>query len=304
MRHRIVLLKDLLQVINESIIRIDGDIEGKSIDNLSDSEHTTKSTLDWVNPKKADKQSIVEKSIAETLIVDNTIAYSDTLRKQNKTLIVVDNPKKAIQIIGNAFFTQKPTYGIHPTAIIDSNAHIGKNVSIGPYVIIGNAVIGDYCQIAPFVKIYDDVKIGTNCTIKEGAVIGGAGFGFGKDEYGNRIRFPQIGGVIIGNNVDIGANSCIDRGALSDTVVGDHTKIDNLVHIAHNVIIGKNAMIIACSEVSGSCTIDDNAWVGPNSSIREWQHIGKNTLAGVGSVIVKNIPDDEIWAGNPAKKIK
>lgn len=304
MKHRTILLKDIIQTLQNTIIRTEGVIDGKTIDNLADADHITESTLDWINPGKNDKQSIVEKSVAKTLLVDNSIEYTDTLRKQNKTILVVANPKKAIQLIGNTFFALQVSPSIHPTAIIDPKAQIGKNVYIGPYVVIGKASIGDNCQILPFVRIYDDVQIGHDCIVKEGAVIGGAGFGYEKDENGYRERFPQIGGVIIGDHVDIGANSCIDRGALSDTVIGNHTKIDNLVHIAHNVVIGQNAMIIACSEISGSCVIEDDAWIGPNSSVREWQHIEKNVLTGIGSVVVKNIPEGEIWAGNPAKKIK
>lgn len=304
MKHKTVFLKDIIQTLQGSIIRTEGVIEGKTIDNLADTNHITATTLDWVNPGRTDKQNIVENSAAKTILVDITIEYTDTLRKQDKTLIVVDNPKKAIQKIGNRFFTKQLTPIIHPTAIIDSKAKIGRNVYVGPYTVIGEATIGDNCHISPYVKIYDDVLMGHDCTIKEGAVIGGAGFGYQNNEEGNRERFPQIGGVIIGDYVDIGANSCIDRGALSDTRIGNYTKIDNLVHIAHNVVIGQNAMIIACSEISGSCEIEDYAWVGPNSSVREWQHIGKKVLTGIGSVVVKDIPDGEIWAGNPAKKIK
>lgn len=304
MKKIVVALNEVLDVLGDSVIKIYGLTEGVHIDNLSDSNHVTEMTLDWVNPGKKDKQTIVENSAARTILVDQTIDYNDTIIKQNKTLLVVENPKKAIQIIGNTFFNPQDVPSIHPTALIDPNAKIGKNVYIGPYVVIGEATIGDNCHISPFVKIYDDVQIGHDCIVKEGAVIGGAGFGYQTNEDGNRERFPQIGGVIIGNYVDIGANSCIDRGALSDTRIGNYTKIDNLVHIAHNVVIGQNAMIIACSEISGSCEIEDYAWVGPNTSVREWQHIGKNVLTGIGSVVVKNIPDDEIWAGNPAKKIK
>lgn len=304
MRYRRVSLKSILDVLGDYVQTTYGQIEDKFIDNLADASSVSESSLDWINPQKEDKQAIAEHSLAQTLLVDNTVIYSDILRRQSKTLIIVHNPKKALLVVGNAFFVEKTVPGIHPSAIIDPRSQIGQNVQVDPYAVIGRAIIGDGCHISSFVRIYDDVKIGTNCYIKEGAVLGGAGFGYDKDDNGNRIRFPQIGGLTIGDYVDIGANTCIDRGALSDTVIGSYTKIDNLVHIAHNVVIGQNAMIIACSEISGSCRIGDNAWVGPNSSVREWQHIGSNVLAGVGSVIVKDIPNGEIWAGNPARKIK
>ena len=134
-------------------------------------------------------------------------------------------------------------------------------------------------------------------------MIGGAGFGFERDDNGNRLRFPQIGGVRIGNHVDIGGNTCIDRGALSDTILEDYAKVDNLCHIAHNAHIGKNAVVVACAEVSGSCAIGDDTWVGPNTCIRDQRTIGSNTLIGMGAVVVKHVGDNEVWAGNPAKKM-
>lgn len=102
--------------------------------------------------------------------------------------------------------------------------------------------------------------------------------------------------------VDVGGNTCIDRGALSDTVLDDYAKVDNLCHIAHNAHIGKNAVVVACAEVSGSCKVGDNTWVGPNACIRDQRSVGSNTMIGMGSVVVKNIGDNEVWTGNPAKE--
>ena len=186
---------------------------------------------------------------------------------------------------------------VHPEAIV------GKNVSIGAYTIIGKATIGDGCVIDSYVRIYDDVEMGKECDIKAGVVLGGAGFGFERDEQGNRFRFPQIGRLLIGNDVEIGANTCIDRGALSDTVIGDHTKINNLCHIAHNNQIGRNVVITGCVNVSGSNVIDDNVWIAPNASIRGFVHLGEGCVVGMGAVVTKNIPAGETWVGNPAKSL-
>ena len=260
--------------------------------------HVNLTTLDWINPAKTNKQEIAEKSPARVLLVDEDVVYFP-----GKVFIYVKNPKRALATVGNKFFVKRPQPGIHPTAIVDDEAEIDDSVSIGAYSVIGKAIISAGTVVSPFVRIYDNVTIGRECFIKEGAVIGGAGFGFERDEDGNRFRFPQIGGVRIGDHVDIGGNTCIDRGALSDTVLEDYAKVDNLCHIAHNAHIGKNAVVVACAEVSGSCEVGENTWVGPNACIRDQRNVGCNTMIGMGSVVVKHIGDNEIWAGNPAKEM-
>lgn len=297
-----LLLSNILQCLGPQVLKVIGPVDDICIDNLADVEHTIESTLDWINPNKNNAQDIAERTKARVILVGNNVVYSEAIMNSGKTLVFVKNPKEAIAIVGNSFFVRQYAPGIHPTAIIDDDAVIGDDVYIGPYAVVGKATIGEGTVISSQVRIYDDVVIGNHCFIKEGAVIGGAGFGFEYDDKGNRFRFPQLGGVIIGDYVEIGGNTCIDRGALSNTIIKDYAKIDNLCHIAHNVIIGKNTMVIACAEISGSCVIGDNVWIGPNSSVRDWKKVDSNTLVGIGSVVVKNIPSDEVWAGNPAKK--
>lgn len=304
MKKRKVDLTQIVEFLGDDLISVLGNTHDAFVDNVADVEHVTETTLDWINPTKANKQEIAEKSKAKVLLVDSSIIYSDILKEQNKTLLVVNNPKVSLANIGNHFFVSPIMPSIHSTVIIDSEAVIGKNVYIGPYSVIGKATIGDNCVIDSNVRIYDDTIIGNHCSIKSGAVLGGAGFGFEKDEDGNRFRFPQIGGLIIGDHVEIGANTCIDKGALSDTIIGSYTKINNLCHIAHNNKIGENVIITGCVNVSGSNIIDDNVWIAPNSSVRGWVHIGKNAFIGMGSVVTKNVPDGETWVGNPAHKFE
>ncbi len=303
MRIRKIEVDRIIDTLQKEVLNVYGRIEGY-IDNISDSLHTSITTLDWVNPNKENKQKIVESSLAKVILVDDSVMYTKEIELQGKTLIVVRDPKKALAIVGNTFFIDEFISGIHPSSIIDDSAELSSDVMIGPFVHIGRARIGKGTVICSNVRIYDDVIIGEYCTIKEGAIIGGQGYGYEIDEEGNRFRFPQIGGVLIGNHVDIGGNTCIDRGALSDTIIEDYAKIDNLCHIAHNVHIGRNAMIIACSEISGSCQIEDNCWIGPNTSVRDWRSIGKGSTVGIGSNVVKNVPENEVWAGNPAKKMR
>lgn len=292
-------INDILEFLGEKVLQVHGSTQDVFIDNLAEIERVNDTTLDWIKPSNPNKQQIVENSRARVLLVDPTI-----LPIEGKTLIVVKNPKVALAEIGNHFFVEKIVASIHQTAIIHPEAQIGSNCHIGPYCVIGKAIIGDNCLIDCNVRIYDDVVMGHDCVVKAGAILGGAGFGFERDEDGNKFRFPQIGQLIIGNHVEIGSATCIDKGALSDTVIGDYTKINNLCHIAHNNRIGKNVTITGCVNISGSNVIEDNVWIAPNASVKGWIHIGERATVGMAAVVVKDIPAHETWIGNPAHKLE
>ena len=294
-----ITVNELLSFLGDEVICVYGEAEGAYIDNLADVEHVCETTLDWVKPINPNRQIVVEQSKAIVMLVDDGVQPVS-----GKVLLVVKNTKVALAKVGKAFFVERPTPSIHPTAVIDSDAELGKDIYVGPFAVIGKAKIGDGCIIETNVRIYDGVTVGRECSIKPGAVLGGEGFGFEKDENGNRFRFPQIGRLVIGDDVEIGANTCIDRGALSDTVIGDHTKINNLCHIAHNNKIGRNVVIAGCVNVSGSCEIEDNTWISPNASLRGFNHLGEGCTVGTGAVVTKDIPAGETWIGNPAHKLE
>lgn len=299
MKYRKIAVQDIVAFLGKGNVQIVGDATNCYIDNLADVAHVTETTLDWVNPVKSNKQAIAENSKAKVILVD-----AEVRPIESKVLLVVDNPKVCLAKIGNEYFADKVVMGIHPTAIVNPEAQLGENVCIGPYSIVGKATIGEGTIIESHVRIYDSVTMGKKCHIKDGAILGGEGFGFEKDENGNRFRFPQIGSLIMGDEVEVGGNTCIDRGALSDTVIGSHTKINNLCHIAHNNVIGENVEITGCVNVSGGNIIEDNVWLAPNSSLVGYIHIGKNAMLGMGAVAVKDVPANEIWVGNPAKFLK
>ena len=183
-----------------------------------------------------------------------------------------------------------------------------------PIGITGNYIVGSNCNIAPGVIIYDNVRIGNNCIIHPGCVIGSEGFGF---EWDGQIfhKFPHIGGVKIGNDVEIQAMTNIDRGALGDTIIGDGTKIDTHVHVGHNTKIGNNCQLCAKVQTGGSNIIGDRVFLGPNTVIRtigfSWTGgynrkfgcitIGDDAFTGVGSLIVKKVKSGERVMGHPAK---
>jgi len=223
---------------------------------------------------------------------------------QDKTLILVSNPRLAFIRVMQKYFEKKVEFIVHPTAIIDENAKIALNVYIGPNSYIGECEIGENTVIHGNVFIYPNVKIGSNGIIHAGTVIGTSGFSYERNERRELERFPHIGGVIIEDEVEIGSNVSIDRGTMGNTIIGRGTKIDNLCHIAHNVVIGKHCMIIAQSMVGGSTRIDDYSWVAPQACLRDGIKIGKNVVIGMGSVVTKDVEDGWVVFGVPAKEIR
>lgn len=214
---------------------------------------------------------------------------------QEKTLIFVPKPRLAFAKVANYFFLKKqlPILG---------KAKIAETAFIGPNCIIsGDVEIGDNCVLYGNVSIFGNVKIGKNVVINSGAVIGAEGFGYEPDEDGTLVQFPQIGGVIIEDNVEIGASTCVDRGALGDTIIREGAKIDNLVHVAHNVIIGKNCRVICLVGIGGSVEIGDGSFIGISASIKNQKKIGRNVIVGMGAVVTKDIPDNTTVIGNPAR---
>ncbi len=172
---------------------------------------------------------------------------------------------------------------------------------IGSSYVAPNVLWGEDCHFEGNNLAHSNTTIGDRVSIKFGAVIGGQGFNVvtinGKSQ-----MLPHIGGVKIGNDVFIGSNTCIDKGLLGNTIIGDDTKIDNLVHIAHNVKIGKNCRIIANAMIAGSVEIGDNTWVAPSSSIREKIKIGSQCFIGLHSCVVKDVDDNCMVYGVPAKR--
>jgi len=187
--------------------------------------------------------------------------------------------------------------------LLGDNVKIGKNSTVGHNTIIdSNVIIGFNCHIGSNV-IIKKTLVGNNVTILDGAIIGKKGFGFFPHKNKN-IRYPHIGMVIIGNNVEIGCNNTIDRGSLSNTVIGDNSFLDNQVHIAHNVQIGKNCIITAQVGFAGSSKIGNNVMIGGQAGISGHLNVGNNVKIGGGSGVIKNIPDNTKVMGYPAKEIK
>ena len=302
--NRKIALQEIIDFLGSDVIQVFGAVENVYVKHLKPIESADEETLDWVNSVKRHKQQIVEHSKARVILVDQDIRYTNAVQSQNKTLLWVANPKLSLLKVGNQFFVERLKPGVHPTAYIHSDARFGENIHVGANTSVGECVIGNNVVIYPNVVINDGVVIGNHVVIKPGAILGFDGFGYERDESNNLVKFPQLGKLIIYDNVEIGANTCIDKGALSNTIIGFNTKINNLCHIAHNVVIGKNVIITAQVNISGSTTIADDVWVAPNASFRGHQKIGQGATIGMGAVVTKDVPAGETWLGNPAKKVE
>lgn len=243
------------------------------------------------------KVIIVEKSLFdETKAVD----YPD-----EKTYILSSNPKQDLIEFSKVFFRKKRSKGeslIHEKAFISEGAQIGTQTQIDAFAVVeGNVTIGKRCIIGSNSIVKENTIIGDDVIIGSCSVIGSDGFGYVKNETTKEYDlFPHFGKVVVHDKVSIGNNTCIDRGSLSDTIIERGVKIDNLVHIAHNVRIGENSLIIACSMIAGSVSIGRNSWVSPSSAIRNAVTLGENVMVGLASTVTKSVADNQTVIGSPA----
>lgn len=232
------------------------------------------------------------------------IAPYGTKMENAQSMIFSDNPKMCFFEILTKFFTESECSRISVSSIVETN-YIGKNVSIGHHCYICPEVfIGDNVKIDHNVVIKCPAKIGNDCVISSGVVIGTDGFGYYRDNSNKYRKVPHFGGVEIGNSVEIGANTCIDRGTIEDTIIEDNVKIDNLCHIAHNVHIGENSMIIAQTMLGGSCELGKDAYIAPAGVVMNQAKIGDGGFVGMGAVVVKDVENNKVVAGVPAKVIR
>lgn len=279
---------------------VDGELKGQA-----DIELTTVASLKNAGP--SDLSYAEEKFHADAQASQAGCILVKSGDFPNQTVIHVKNPKLAFALAAQKLLESESTGTyIHPTAVVDFVATIGKRTRVGAGCTISrNVKIGDNCTLYPRVTIYPNVEIGNNVIIHAGAVIGADGFGFVKD--GERyVKFPQVGKVIIEDDVEIGANTCIDRGSLETTIIKRGTKLDNLIQIAHNVVIGENTVIAAQTGISGSSTVGSQSIIGGQVGIGEGATLEANTIiGGQGGVLSgKTVRGGEVLFGTPVRPIK
>ena len=305
-----------IQEINEIL---KGEIVGNTFQSITAPEQleaANESEISFIGNKKYEKLWATSKACVAVVNEDISIEPGE-----NKAFIKVKNADLAMSQVLELFAPPTPLFNIdiHPTAVIDPTATICNGVRIGSGCYIGpKVIIGDNTTIYPNVTILDECTIGKNtviwsgtvirerchigndCILHPNATIGADGFGFRPDPQRGLVKIPQIGNVIIGNSVEIGANSCVDRGKFSSTVLGDGCKIDNLVQIGHNSKLGKFCIMAGNSGLAGSVTLGNGVIIGGSASIKDHTTIGDGAIVGAGSGVTGDIPAGKTMLGYPA----
>jgi UDP-3-O-[3-hydroxymyristoyl] glucosamine N-acyltransferase len=253
----------------------------------------------------------------------SAIIVSDENLISGRNGIIVDNPQLAIAKVLSLFFPDEPpTQKIHSKSFVSTSAEIGNNVTIEVGAVIENGVkigdnsfigansfigrntkIGSDCKIYQNAVLYYSTIIGNNSVIHSSTVIGCDGFGF-VPGVGQHYKIPQTGKVVIGDDVEIGANSVIDRATIGETIIGDMSKLDNLVHIGHNVQIGKACLITAQVGIAGSTKIGDNCQIGGQAGVVPHVEIGPNSIIAAKSGVTKSLAGNQMYGGYPARPIR
>jgi UDP-3-O-[3-hydroxymyristoyl] glucosamine N-acyltransferase len=230
----------------------------------------------------------------------------------------VDSPRFAFGVLLSRFARALPlAHGVHPTAVVSPSAFVDPTASIGAYAVVEDGaqigagcrvyafayvgescVLGEGCTVFPHAVLYQDVVLGARCTVHSGAVVGADGFGFVWDGKKQQ-KVPQIGGVLIGDDVEIGANSCIDRATCGETLIGGGTKLDNLVQIGHNVAIGEHSVVAAVSGIGGSTKIGNHVTLGGHVAVADHVSIGDDVVVGGRSAVFQNLEDPGQYVGFP-----
>ncbi len=307
-----VRIDQLAELVDGEIIG-DGSLEIQRLESIEAAQEGDITFL--VKPKSID---LLEQTNATAAIVPLEI------KKSGKPIIRVRNPYLASAIIHN-YLLEKPfvSQGIHSTVIVGSECKISEEISIGPYVVIGNCVnlgkrvtigpgvyigdnvtIGDDTEIKANVTIEYESTIGNRVTIHPGTVIGSDGYGYAPDEKGCHIKRPQVGTVRIDDDVEIGANCCVDRATFGLTWIKSGTKIDNLVQIAHNVVVGENCLMVSQSAASGSTIFGRNVVMGGQAATKGHVSLGVGVMVAARGGVTRDLPAGGLFGGYPAIPIK
>jgi UDP-3-O-[3-hydroxymyristoyl] glucosamine N-acyltransferase len=236
-------------------------------------------------PEKADVSAEIEERHAVVKCGNSKNGYCAFFRDNGITYYP---PIEEIEVINGAYIVK--------------TSKVGKNCRVLPGAYIGGEVeIGEDCYIGAGAKLVGEVHIGNNAIIRENAVIGADGLSTDRDGDGRALTMPQFGGVIIEDNVQIGALTVIARGAIDNTIIRRGSKIDNSTFISHNVILGEDTFVVGETIMFGSSSTGNQAFISGNSTIRDGRHIGEKAIVGMGSVVVRNVDDGMVVKGNPAK---
>jgi UDP-3-O-[3-hydroxymyristoyl] glucosamine N-acyltransferase len=285
-------VQQLSEIVNGRVVG-DGETQIERIANLDDARE---GEIAYVDNEKFFATALASR--ASCLIVPSSENFPD------RTLIEVANPKLAFAIIGSVLHGVKREPSIHPTAVVAETAKVAKTAYIGPHVTVGEYVtIGDDCVLHPNVVLYDGVTIGNRVILHAGVCIGADGFGYVRHELGYQ-KFPQIGTVVIEDDVEMGAYTCVDRAALGRTRIGRGTKLDNMVHVGHNCDIGERVVIAAQTGISGSVVIEDDVVIGGQVGFGDHTRVMKGAIIGSkAGILPGKIVRSGVWWGIPVQPL-
>ncbi len=226
--------------------------------------------------------------------------------KSSHAICMVDNPRNGycgfFKDNSITYYPPIEEFEIINGAYIAKNSKIGRECTILPGAYIGGEVeLGDNCYVGAGARLVGDIHIGNNVVIRENTVIGADGLSTDRDDKGKALTMPQFGGVIIEDDVQIGALTVIGRGAIDNTIIKRGSKIDNSTFISHNVVIGEDTFVVGETIMFGSSSTGSQAYISGNSTIRDGRHVGDKAKVGMGAVVVKDVEDGTIVKGNPAK---
>jgi UDP-3-O-[3-hydroxymyristoyl] glucosamine N-acyltransferase len=274
----------------------------RSVTTVSPIDDASDESVSFCIRKAEEGLQMVRGSKAPVIICREDLPLTEDDLK-DKTFLLVSDPRSAfIRVMKRYFLEEKIDFGISATAVIEKGAEIHQSVYIGPHCHIGRCKIGRGTVIYGNTYIHSNTQIGSSVIINTGAIIGGEASGLARNAKGELERFPQIGGVIIEDDVEIGSNTSITRGAMGNTIIGRGTKIGDLCYIGHGALIGKHCLILSHSALGGYIRIGDYSQVSLGACVRNTVEIGKNALVGMGAVVTKNVGDGKVVFGVPARE--
>jgi len=277
----------------------------KRVRNVAPIDEATPFDLTFCSQRGDKGLATISKTKAGVVLCDRTIGEYLSA-KAGQLLVLVENPRLTFMHLANILRRSNFNYKhrISPLSFVSNLSNLGENCSVGSFTAIDydcaigrNTVIGDRVSLKNCV-------IGDDCIIQSGVSIGEDGFAYERNNNLELEPFPHFGKVIIGNNVEISTNCSVARGSLKDTVINEGTKIDALVHVAHNVNIGMNCSLTAGTVIGGSTSIGDTCWLGLNCTLKHKIKVGKKVIIGSGASVISDVPDEDIVAGVPARSIK
>jgi UDP-3-O-[3-hydroxymyristoyl] glucosamine N-acyltransferase len=295
---------DLVSVLSKMGVNFETEGSNIRVHSIASIERATESDLAFCWHVGEKGTSYISSSNAGVILCKREM-QGQVHPNSRQLLIFTDNPRLTFVRATREMTRQEQLVGMSPRAVISEKAKIGSGCYIGDYTVIGdNCSVGDNTVIYDRVSLVQNCTIGNNCVIQSGASLGSDGFAFERDEGGELEKFPHSGYVKLGNNVEIYTNCSVARGSLSDTSIGDGTKLDALVHIAHNVTVGKNCELTAGTIIGGSTSVGDISWTGLNSTLKNGIKVGRNVIVASGASVINDVSDGDIVAGVPARSIK